>query len=161
MQNQCNCHSGVNACQSEAVACKAVLFEISHKIAELQLRLFVNAPTASAHSWVSFAHMGEDHHCHTDTHCPQKGISLLPDHHVLSASRRTNSEPRLTVFHSTFASAYTAHLRYEPCCFGCLCFGFFVCWVVLWCCALLWCLARISLVSLFNSIKVTCASRRT
>ena len=93
------------------------------------------------------------------THCPQKGISLLPDHHVLSASRRTNSEPRLTVFHSTFASAYTAHLRYEPCCFGCLCFGLFVCWLVLSCCALFWCLARISLVSLFNSIKVTCASR--
>ena len=63
-------NSGVNACQSEAVACKAVLFEISHKIAELQLRLFVNAPTSSAHSWVPFAHMGDDHHCHTENSLP-------------------------------------------------------------------------------------------
>ena len=161
MRNQCDCHSGVNARQSEAVACMAVFLEISHKIAELRLRLFVNAPTTSAHSWASFARMGDDHHCHRDPYCPQKGISLLPDHHVLSASRRTNSEPRLTVFHPTFASAYTANLRYEPCCFVCLCFGLFVCCCVLWCCALLWCLARISLVSIFNSIKVTCAFRHT
>ena len=81
------------------------------------------------------------------THCPQKGISLLPDHHVhhvLSASRRMNSVPRLTGFHSTFASAYTALLRYEPGCFGWVCFGWFVFWVgcllvgfVVWCLALL------------------------
>ena len=44
-----------------------------------------------------------------------------------------NSEPRLTGFHSTFASAYTALLRYELCCFGWLCFGLFVVgWVVVW-----------------------------
>ena len=65
-------------------------------------------------------------------HHPQKGISKLPDHHVhhvLSASKRMNSEPRLTGFHSTFASACTALLRYEPCCSGwgcCFLFGFCV-----------------------------------
>ena len=92
------------------------------------------------------------------THCPQKGISFLPDHHVLSAMRRMNSLPRLTAFHSAFASAYTAHLRYEPRCFVC-----FVCCVCLGCFVVL----GLGLVlgsylhSIFNSIKVTCASRHT
>ena len=55
-----------------------------------------------------------------------------------------NSEPRLTgFFHSTFASANTALLRYEPCCFGWVCLGSFVgvgCLLVgfvVWCVALM------------------------
>ena len=86
----------------------------------------------------AFAHMDDDHHCLTENSLPAERNIRVADHHahhVLSASRRMNSVPRLTGFHSTFASAYTALLRYEPCCFGwrcCLLVGF-----VLWCLVLL------------------------
>ena len=66
------------------------------------------------------------------------------------------------MFHISFASAYTAHLRYEPCCFGWFALLVVLVVLVVWLLgAPLLCLARISLVSPFNSIKVTCASRRT
>ena len=77
VRNQCNGHSGVNVCQSEAVASKALLFEKSYNIAELQLRLFVNAPSSSARPWVPFAHMGDDHHCLTENSLPaERNISV-------------------------------------------------------------------------------------
>ena len=101
---------------------------------------------------------------HTSTHCPQKGISLLPDLQVLSASRRTNSWPRLTSLSLNFCFGLNSPPEIRTRLFGVLCLGavWFVCfWFVLLFGALFWCLARISLVSLFNSIKVTCASRHT
>ena len=42
----------------------------NYNIAELQLRVFVNAPSSSAYSWVPFAHMGDDHHCLTENSLP-------------------------------------------------------------------------------------------
>ena len=147
MRNQCKGHSGVNACQSEAVACNALLLE-----KKLQ---HCRAATASVRKRSlffciflgAFAHMDDDHHCLTENSLPAERNIRVADHHahhVLSASRRMNSVPRLTGFHSTFASAYTALLRYEPGCFGWVCFGWFVFWVgcllvgfVVWCLALL------------------------
>ena len=58
----------------------------------------------------------------TNTRCPQKGISLLPDHHVLSA-RRTNSKPRLTPFSLNFCFGLDSPSEIRTRLFGVLCLG--------------------------------------
>ena len=92
------CHpERANLEQPETVVGKAVFLELSHTLPSCKASVRQRS-TAPAHAWMLLAHMGIHQHCHTNTHCPQKGISLLPDHHVLSAIRRTNSKPRLPVF---------------------------------------------------------------
>ena len=62
-----------------------------------------------------------------------------PDRAVLSVKSGMNSSPRLTAFHS-FASAYTAYLRYEPCSLFCVLFVVVVfCWVGCVLGSLVWC----------------------
>ena len=115
-------HADACECQLESleqpatVVGKVVFFELSHTLPSCKA-IVRQLSTAPAHAWMLLTHMGNHQHCYTNTHCPQKGISLLPDHHDLSASRRMNSKPRFTPFHSSFAPAWIALPRYEPGCF--------------------------------------------
>ena len=81
--------------QPEKVLGKVVFLEISHTLPSYKA-IVRQRPTVPAHAWRLLPHTGKHQHCHTITHCPQKGILLLPDHQALSGNRRTNSKPRLT-----------------------------------------------------------------
>ena len=83
--------------QPETVVGEFVFLELSHTLPSCKA-IVRKRSHCSCTCWMLLEHMGNHQHCHTNTHCPQKGISLLPDHHVLSAIRRTNSKPRLPVF---------------------------------------------------------------
>ena len=149
--------------QPAAAIGKVVFLEISHTLLSFKA-IAHKRSTTPALAWILLAHIGWFQSCHTSTHCPLKGISLLPDLQVLSASRSTNSWPRFTSFSLYFCFGLDSPLEIRTRLFGVLCLGVLcaVCFCfVLWFGALFWCLARISSVSLFNSIKVTCASRHT
>ena len=117
------CHlERANLEQPETVVGKVVFLELTHTLPSCKA-IVRKRSTAPAHAWMLLAHMGNHQHCHTNTRCPQKGISLLPDHHVLSASRRTNSKPRLTPFSLDFCFGLDSPSEIRTRLFGVLCLG--------------------------------------
>ena len=72
------------------------VFEKSDNIAELQLRLLVNAPSSAAHSWVPFAHMGDDHHCFTENSLPaERNVRVARPSCTSCAERKWKNEFRV------------------------------------------------------------------
>ena len=118
----CECHlKRANLEQSETVGGKEVFFELCHTLPSCKA-IVRQLSTAPAHAWMLLAQMGNHQHCYINTHCRQKGISLLPDHHGLSASRM-NSKPRLTPVSLNFCLDLDSPSEIRTRLFGVLCLG--------------------------------------
>ena len=122
--------------QPETIVSKVVFFELSHTLPCCKAYVSLTFPWL-LHMLGCFWHIPCNHrHCHTNTHCPQKGISLLPDHHVLSVGRRTNSKPRLTPFSLNFCFGLDSPSEIRTWLFVFLCLGVFWGWLFFVFCSL-------------------------